>query len=504
MKKKVFLLVALFLAVPYLYPNEVRAFCFLVQCDRNPPLRWNRNNLDVFSAPFGDPDSRFIIDFNQALNEWSGLSNWVFRSFSTSIPTNADDPCGPVGAGRGWSFSSTNCGVAFGITELAVTRTFFNTSTSTITDADIIFNNAFTFTPTFVNPLIDDGPTFTGQRFTDTGSRIFSFRELAIHELGHVLGLDHSQTNEAVMFAFHQATLANQNLRGDDVLGLTTLYGGARVDLALDDFRGTQLGGNRVNLDYTIRNRSNLSSVATRVDISLIQFTEEGRSEVIDTVVSDVPSIDGLDSFDGSFQYIPPTNLPSGTYRVLLDVLPSGNETTTFNNFGAAFPRIEIVVEPDDDDMLTFMPAILAAVQNEAEPSINQPQPPEPEMPSCDFTILQRQGGGSLLSSLNSDDAMSQLREGSFSRFFIFSPESNGQILNGQVTISLTSSDFDTFLAIRDVCDIQATALFTDDDGGSGVNSLIIIPEEQINGDLYIEVTTFFPGEEGSFEIRVD
>lgn len=64
--------------------------------------------------------------------------------------------------------------------------------------------------------------------------------QVAIHEIGHLLGLSHSQDNSAIMFAFYSPDRVN--LAQDDIDGITTLYGAPSnvAPLALSaDARGT-------------------------------------------------------------------------------------------------------------------------------------------------------------------------------------------------------------------------------------------------------------------------
>jgi len=58
--------------------------------------------------------------------------------------------------------------------------------------------------------------------------------QVAIHEIGHLLGLSHSQDEDAIMFAFYSPD--RTNLSQDDINGIQALYGPptAQVDLPLE------------------------------------------------------------------------------------------------------------------------------------------------------------------------------------------------------------------------------------------------------------------------------
>ncbi len=55
--------------------------------------------------------------------------------------------------------------------------------------------------------------------------------QVAIHEIGHLLGLSHSQDEDAIMFAFYSPDRVN--LAQDDVNGIQTLYGPPSTDREL-------------------------------------------------------------------------------------------------------------------------------------------------------------------------------------------------------------------------------------------------------------------------------
>lgn len=55
-----------------------------------------------------------------------------------------------------------------------------------------------------------------------TGTRLYN---VALHEIGHLLGLSHSQDTNAIMFAYYSES--RNDLRADDIAGVQSLYGAA-------------------------------------------------------------------------------------------------------------------------------------------------------------------------------------------------------------------------------------------------------------------------------------
>ena len=109
------------------------------------------------------------------------------------------------------AFGSDAFGTAFDSTTLAITTTW-TIGDDQRTQADTVFNTAFTWS-------VYDGPR--------TGTAV-DLRRVALHELGHLLGLDHPdqatppQTVAAVMNSHISST---DRLTSDDIAGAQQLYG---------------------------------------------------------------------------------------------------------------------------------------------------------------------------------------------------------------------------------------------------------------------------------------
>jgi hypothetical protein len=106
-------------------------------------------------------------------------------------------------------FSGTVYGMAFGSDgTLAVTTEWY--SGNQRVEADTIFNTAYTW-DSYRGPLLNSP---------------VDLQRVALHELGHVLGLDHPDTNGQTVLAVMNSHISNtDSLTADDIAGGQSLYG---------------------------------------------------------------------------------------------------------------------------------------------------------------------------------------------------------------------------------------------------------------------------------------
>lgn len=190
--------------------------------DINPSgLKWPGARTTIYigipgTSPSGIPWS---VAYSDAANEWSEKTTFTF-----DINPEYRDPCGRTSSGTGpgvWDningadFSNTVCGASFTDQTIAVTtfwREFNVLGSEELVEADVIFNKSLNFD-------VYDGPPRPGSAETAE----YDFRRVALHELGHVLGLGHENTRPAIM----APRIGNLfRLQDDDIEGVNTLYSG--------------------------------------------------------------------------------------------------------------------------------------------------------------------------------------------------------------------------------------------------------------------------------------
>ncbi len=170
------------------------------------PIRVQLGASDVALA---DGSASWNASYENALSLWNeqmGRSQFTWTVSAAGSPAVYNDGINSV------QFSSTVYSDKFGSGVLAITLT--NASGGRTIETDVLFNTANKFN------------SYRGSAYSAGVVGNFDFHRIAVHELGHVIGLDHpdehNQTVDAMMNA-HVSTL--DQLQNDDVNGAVALYG---------------------------------------------------------------------------------------------------------------------------------------------------------------------------------------------------------------------------------------------------------------------------------------
>ena len=159
--------------------------------------KYQRNDL-TFAFLNGTPDlagGREQDIVRQAFQAWEGVANLRFSEVQPN-----ENPDFRIA----WRSGNHGDGDGFDGAGNVLAHAFFPPPCGGPNAGDMHFDEAETW--------IDD-PTGTG----------ILLLQVAIHEIGHLLGLSHSQDQSAIMFAFYSPDRVN--LAQDDINGITTLYG---------------------------------------------------------------------------------------------------------------------------------------------------------------------------------------------------------------------------------------------------------------------------------------
>src|ERR1043165_5638823 len=267
-------------------------------------IHWPRKTIEVALSnslltpgPNIKPDSDVVGAVRRALARWSNLSNINFVvtwSSATSIS--------PADAGDGVSLltiADTPENEAFNSeTTTGRTRVFFDPETGNIAEADVSINP---------RPRAEDGTQL--QFSTDGTPGTYDLEATFTHEIGHLLGLDHSavlsstmQARQAFNGTFGLPALTERTLSEDDRQKVRSLYG-PKVKLGRIEGR---LADNRVAGLLTPLNGVNVWA----------ENVANGR-----VIASDVTADDGSYKLEG---------LAPGQYRV---IVTAGSDAQKFRSF---------------------------------------------------------------------------------------------------------------------------------------------------------------------------
>ena len=189
--------------------------------------RWAQGGATLHSF-LGNPGTPLIngtLSWDQnavnAANDWN--AEGAAFHFDVVVGGSFITPCGAQGAGHACPntgpvgdnpvfFADNFCGVGFGdIIEL--TNNCANSSNGSMLNA-----------PVFVNSTVSWN-AYDGAIRVVNNQVINDIRRVLVHEFGHVLGLDHPDTNGQMVFAIMNSRESSiDRLQPDDISGLFSLY----------------------------------------------------------------------------------------------------------------------------------------------------------------------------------------------------------------------------------------------------------------------------------------
>ena len=151
----------------------------------------------------GPTTAQLQAAYLDALTIWTTSSTFQYTS---NTGGGFSDPCvsSGVDARSGVLFATTSCGASFGGSTLAVQQYWFSGPGPTRSKTGTIFNNN-----------VEWG------LYSGSWTGIPEFKRVAVHELGHGLGLDHSGDSSAIMW---QVSGNVEVPQVDDIQGAAAIY----------------------------------------------------------------------------------------------------------------------------------------------------------------------------------------------------------------------------------------------------------------------------------------
>jgi hypothetical protein len=194
----------------------------------NLPVKWLNKTISIALStsltspgPNIKPGSDVIGAVHRAMARWSSVANIRFTESSSNAHSIS-----PTSGGDGISLitiadTSENNAAFAGTNSTGRTRVFYDPTTGSISEADVVIN---------AHPVSADGSP--AQFSTDGTPGTYDLESAFAHELGHLLGLEHSgviaatmQARQGVNGLYSLPSMSNRTLSEDDRAAVRGIYG---------------------------------------------------------------------------------------------------------------------------------------------------------------------------------------------------------------------------------------------------------------------------------------
>ena len=180
--------------------------------------KWPNGRGPTMQLELGNPSSALSdgnTSWNTAATPAIDMWNQVIGSIQLGKVMNSTAPVASGDRVNSMAFASTIFGQSFGSNTLAVT--YYSYSGSSMLEADILFNTHQQF------------DSYRGSlRYGSNGYAIADIQRVALHELGHAIGLAHPDQAGQHVDAIMNSVISNRyTLSPDDISGGQSLYGAA-------------------------------------------------------------------------------------------------------------------------------------------------------------------------------------------------------------------------------------------------------------------------------------
>jgi hypothetical protein len=224
--------------------------------------RWNSGSismqLQLQSASSGtllDGSTNWNSVASGALTTWNTYLNGVSFQGTNNSSASIGNPNGGV---NNIIWDDEAFGDPFASDTLAITVAWYRTSDNRYTEADVVFNNKFSWN------------SYRGNR----RSGVTDMRRVALHEFGHVLGLSHPDDGGQSVSAIMNSRIGDlDSLQTDDTDGVQSIYG-----RAVPQVTDTLNAGGRLTANQTLVSANRRYRLLYQTDGNLVLYDDVDRT----------------------------------------------------------------------------------------------------------------------------------------------------------------------------------------------------------------------------------